>query len=61
MNCQRQPFQTGVIANFAVAAAVGENLVPGAFQQFPLLVEDSVFPPRLLVHIVDEENLHLSV
>jgi len=35
-------------------------VVPGAFQQLPLLAEDNVFSSRLLVRVVDEENLHFS-
>jgi hypothetical protein len=35
-------------------------VVPGAFQQFPLLVEDNVFSSGLLVSVVGEEDLHFS-
>jgi len=34
--------------------------VADAFQQLPLLAEDNVFSPRLLVGVVDEEDLHFN-
>src|SRR6476646_9422460 len=47
-----------MLRNFAVIALVDEYLVSGLRQHLALLLEHGVFPARLLVGVVHQENFH---
>jgi hypothetical protein len=56
-----QPTQSRSLFNLAVAAMVGHYVMPGAFQKLALLIEHDILSSRLLVGVVNEEDLHLDV
>jgi hypothetical protein len=55
-----RPTQSRSPFNLPVAATVGHYMMPGAFQKLALLLEHDILSSRLLVGVVDEEDLHVE-
>src|ERR1700676_1741522 len=55
-----QPAQSRSLSNLPVAAMVGHYMMPGAFQKLALLIKHDILSSRLLVGVVNEEDLHLE-
>ena len=56
---EREPACPGVLTDFVVRSTVGRNLVPGPFEQFAFLLVDDVLTSRLLIPVVNEQDLHV--
>src|SRR5437899_12563121 len=47
-----------ILAHLMIAPAVFQHLVPGTFQEIAFLMVDEIFAARLLIGVMDKNNLH---